>query len=122
MHTKELKALYEEACKAQRQEPEPAEFKMWKCVLGFYDERDVRGALVEWWGGERGMFLPKPAELKPLAASQARIRRAAESPSFCEDSALGFRLVVVEGSNTKVRCECPQCVRVRAALESKQRG
>ena len=111
MQSSELKAIYKDACKAQRQEPEEAEFKMWKHVLGSHDERDVRGALVAWWAGERGMFLPKPAELKPEAERLARIRRNAETPDYCKESALGWLGKLVAGKMTRVHCECPLCVR-----------
>ena len=114
MQLSDLKSLYKEACKALRQEPEEAEFKMWKHVLGSRDERDVRGALMAWWESESGRFLPKPSELKPLAESLARIRRTAEIPEFCKDSALGFRAEVVAGKITRLRCECMNCVQARA--------
>jgi hypothetical protein len=115
MQTQELKAIYKEACDAQRQEPEPAVFKMWKHVLCDCDERDVRGALTEWWRSERGRFLPKPSELRPEADRLARLRQRAESPEFCTESTLGWLLKVVDGKNTKVRCECSECALARAA-------
>ena len=119
MQTSELKALYKEACKAMRQEPEEAEFKMWKHVLGGHDERDVRGALMAWQAGRRGMYLPKPAELKPEAESLARIRRKAEMPDFCNDSALGWCLELLNGKLTKVKCQCVECVSAWAALATR---
>jgi hypothetical protein len=115
MQLEELKVLYREACEALRQEPEPAEFKMWKRVLGSYDERDVRGALTAWQASERGMFLPKPAELKPEAEHLARVRRHAETPEFCKNSALGLRCELKDDKLVTVRCECPECVRARAS-------
>jgi hypothetical protein len=117
MQPRELKALYEEACKAQRQDPEPAEFKMWKVVLCSYDFRDVSGALTAWWAGEHGMYLPKPAELKPEADRLARIRRREQIVDFCKECGLGRRCVVgVDGKLTIVRCECAECIRARAAI------
>jgi hypothetical protein len=115
MQTSELRGLYKEACKSMRQEPDEAEFKMWKHVLGGHDARDVRGALEEHWAGERGMFLPKPAELRPEAERLAQNRRAEETPEFCEDSILGWRRVLVDEKLANVQCVCPMCVRARTA-------
>jgi hypothetical protein len=111
MKLTELKAVYKEACQAMRQEPEDAEFKMWWHVLGSYDERDVRGALMAWWECENGKFLPKPVELKPRAESLARARRQLAMPDFCTNSAVGYRSILIDRDFTRVRCECPECVR-----------
>jgi hypothetical protein len=120
MQLKELKVLYKEACEALRQEPEPAEFKMWKYVLGSYDERDVRGALTAWWASERGMFLPKPAQLQPEATRLARIRRYAETPDYCGKCACGWLSKLVDGKITRVPCQCR--ARVLAARARTQCG
>jgi hypothetical protein len=117
MKLSDLKTLYTEACRALRQDPEDAEFKMWKCVLGSCDERDVRGALIEWWKSESGKYLPKPADLKPIADRLARIRRKVATPDFCKDSALGYVKKLIDREIVKVRCECVDCTLVWASRD-----
>lgn len=120
MQRSELRAIYKDACKAMRQDPEEAEFKMWLHVLGSFDERDLRGALNAHWEGENGKFLPKPAELKPKALSLMRIRGNAEAPEFCKESSLGLRRVLNDEGLVTVRCECSECVAARAARTARE--
>ena len=114
MKLSDLKTLYTEACQALRLGPEDVEFKMWKCVLGTYDERDVRGALIEWWSSESGMYRPTPAGLKPIADRLVRIRRKVATPDFCKDSAFGYVGKLVNGQIIGVRCDCAECALARA--------
>lgn len=113
MKLSDLRRLYTEACRAHRLDPEDAEFKMWKCVLGTHDECDVRGALIEWWKSESGKYPAKPAELKPIADRLARIRRKVATPSFCINSALGYVGKLVNGKIIGVPCDCAECVLAR---------
>ena len=114
MQLSELKSLYKDACLAMRLDPEPGEFKMWKAALLNYDARDVRSALLEWWKSEGGRYMPKPADLIPIADRYARIRRKVATPDFCKDSALGYVGTLVNGKIIGVRCECAECVLARA--------
>jgi hypothetical protein len=118
----ELKAIYKDACRAMRQEPEDAEFKMWVHVLVNHDEHDVRAALMAWWESENGKFLPKPVELKPRVDSLVRARRHLAMPDFCTDSAVGYRGNLINGDITRVRCECPACVQKWREWDSEGTG
>jgi hypothetical protein len=111
MQRDELMTLYQRACRGLRQDPEEAEFEIWRFVLGDCEPNDVHVALKKWWAGENGKYLPKPCELKPLAEASARIRLKLEIPDFCRDSAIGFILKLVEGKMIRVRCECIECAR-----------
>lgn len=123
MKVSELMALYQSACRGMRQDPEPAEFEIWKSVLGSYDVIDVQIALQDWWASENGKFLPKPADLKPLAEANSRIRQKVSAPDFCKDSAVGLVMKLVEGKLKRVRCECIECVRTREwSLAARSRG
>jgi len=113
MQLTDLKSLYKDACLAMRLEPEPGEFKMWKVALLDYDERDVRSALSEWWKSESGRYMPKPADLIPIADRYARIRRKVATPDFCKNSALGYVRKVIDTDIVTVRCDCAQCALAR---------
>jgi hypothetical protein len=123
MKLSDLRSLYKDACLAMRLEPEPGEFEMWKRALVDREERDLRNALFEWWKSEGGRYMPKPADLIPIADRYARIRRKVATPEFCKNSALGYVGKLVNKEIIRVRCNCAECVLARAQRsETGKRG
>ena len=74
MTTKQLEKIYQSACQAKGYEPNDGQFKIWKQVLGWFEEADLNAALASWFTDN--VTFPMPAELKTLAGHALRQRQA----------------------------------------------
>ena len=74
MTTKELEKIYEMACRTKGFQPDDAQFKLWKRVLGWCERVDLDEALTRYF--TENVNFPMPAELRPLAAECQRRRSA----------------------------------------------
>jgi hypothetical protein len=73
---KQLRTIYQTACDGKSFEPNEGQFKVWKQVLGWAEEKDLARALIFWFTDQTGF--PMPADLKPLI-EQARRERIAKA-------------------------------------------
>lgn len=90
MTDKRLREIYALACGAKGFEPNESQFKIWKQILGWAEEKDLEQALV--WYFTDNLTFPMPAELKALAGRAARER---QSRSAEKKYLVGF--------------QCPEC-------------
>ncbi len=127
MTPSETKRVYERACRVKRIAPQDDEGRAWHRVLRKLEARDVEAALDAWWadttptlsGRPRGAFMPEPAELKPVAERQQRLREVKTRVDYCGDCALGWVVTLRDGQFGKVPCGCRERV-LAAQREAKQ--
>jgi hypothetical protein len=89
MLVKELKAIYKLEAEYYRQDVNEADFNVWKGVLLFYEEDEVKRALSRWHGDDtwvdglgrtQGSFFPKASDIRGIVETAKR--KEAESDEF----------------------------------------
>ncbi len=94
MTREQLWKIYQDACAATGRTAISAQAEPWMAVLGGFEERDVRAALVTWWGDAepvqtgsgfrtRGSMMPAASDLKAVVLDALRKDREARRFQPC---------------------------------------
>lgn len=103
-----LKEIYTMACDTKGYEINPGQAKEWKVQLGFYEASDLETAVRKWY--EKNSEFPMPAQLRPLADAERRIRI---TPKSGYEYTTGYRCpkcwVTVTSFQPAKELKCPRC-------------
>ena len=94
MTREQLWKIYQDACAAIGRTAVSVQAEPWMAVLGTFEERDVRAALVTWWGDTelvpsgsgfrtRGSVMPAASDLKAMVLDALRKDREARRFQPC---------------------------------------